>query len=213
MKRRNLVCGAALFLLIVGFAVAQDVLAPKAAPLAVILPPTPVYSNCGVGCTAWGSQAYYINGNSAPIAPGQTLAVQFRWKGTARFKNVYEANDVFANGPTIGARILNNTAGGLPGGLVRNLAVTNPNCPGGVPQACVYRLLGPPLFPAPGTKLWLCQYALNPTEEGGWFSSLSNNSTATNFAFNANGACVGVGVGWTQVGAGFLRPAFEVNGP
>jgi len=203
---RTLLCSAGVALFCVGLAAAQG---PQAAiPTSpVVLPPAPVYTNCGVGCTSWGSLAYYVNGTAAAVAPGQTLAVQFTWKGTASLTKVIEANLMFSGAGPIGAAILKDS-GGVPGATLAKL--TGPkSCPGTKNQPCTYKPRKG-LKVRAGTKLWLCQYALKPTDEGGWDESNNDNSRLSNFYINLVGTC-NAGASWANVGAGVIRPAFEIN--
>jgi len=203
---RTSLCSAGVALLCVGLAAAQG---PQAAisTRPVVLPPSPVYTNCGVGCTTWGGSAYYISGTAATVAPGQTLAVRFTWKGTASLTKVIEANLMFAGAGPIGAAILKDS-NGVPGATLAKL--TGPkSCPGTKNQPCTYKPRKA-LKVRAGTQLWLCQYALKPTDEGGWNESNSDKSRLNNFYLNLVGTC-NAGANWVNVGAGVIRPAFEIN--
>jgi hypothetical protein len=216
MKIRKILYSAALTLVVVGLASAQDVtvggLGVGVVPSnRVILPPKAVFSNCGVGCTSFGNQYWYISGDHASKFPGQTIATQFTWKGTAVFKNAYAANYMDSGTGPIGAAILTNSSAGLPGKILIPLKVTKNSCPGTVGQPCIYKPIKKPPKIKVGTKLWLCLYALKSTDLGGWLESFNDASTAKNFAGNYAGKCVTPQ--WIQVGASNPRGAFEINGP
>ena len=208
----KLLCSIVVAFLCAGVATAQDT--TISGPLAahpdnpVVLPPPPVYTNCGVGCTHWGNKAYYISGTAATEAPGQTIAVEFTWKGTQKLTKVIEANLMFSGAGPIGAAILRDE-NGKPGAVLTTLK-TKASCPGTANQPCTYKPPKPVAVKA-GTKLWLCQYALKTADEGGWDESVKDQSNAGNFYYNREGTCSTSPSNWLDQGSDYLRPAFEID--
>jgi hypothetical protein len=183
-------------------------------PQDVILPPAPVYSNCGVGCTSYNSStAYAISGTgvSSTYHPGETIATKFTPAATVTFTKALEANYCCFEGSSVNAvAYLMTSVGDLPGKVLTKMV--SKGCPGATGNLKVCKFLPPKgtkITLKKGASYWLCQDSPSPTTSYGWVLSVSNDSTATNFAYNDAAACVAKT--WAQVGAGVIRPAFEIN--
>lgn len=218
--RVSLFCAVAFVL--VTFAAAQDLQIGHIQE-GPVLPPAPMYTNCGTGCTSYNTaDGYFVSGTANTSSAGQVLAVKFTTTGVP-IKKVIEANSGYTT-PTVkvGAMLLKNVASsGLPGGAVVGGTLTVVGaCPPATGSApCTYK----PKKPVATTKkgvMWLCQYMLkaHPTAADLWMEAnndISKGGPPYNFAFINGGTSDGTCLKepWIGVPAsdGLNRPAFEIN--
>jgi hypothetical protein len=216
--RVSLCCAVALML--VTFAAAQDLKVGHIQEGAV-LPPAPIFTNCGVGCTSYNTASgYYVSGTASTTEDGQVLAVKFQTTGV-KITKVIAANSGYGTPVVKINSILLKNASGLPAGAVVGGALTVVgSCPPATGSApCTYKPKKPVATVKKGS-MWLCQY-LSKAHQGDvdlWMvsnSDISKGGPPYNFAFingsTSNGTCLNEP--WVGVPAsdGLDRSAFEIN--
>jgi hypothetical protein len=165
---------------------------------------TVVFSNFGPGMTFNTTQGYLIN--PAGATPPQTIAHRFTSTSNINFTSAQLALGLIAGNSNIQV-FLETDAGGLPGTILEtiNVNISSPFPPGGIVTATstLNTLL------TAGTNYWLVAFAQNATTRAEWNFSLTDFSTANNFAFNQIPSPTGP---WNAVPAGNIRSAFQING-
>ena len=177
----------------------------------VILPPAPIFSNCGTGCTSYNTtNGYYLSGSSIATSPNQTLAMGFTTAGRKAFVKALTPNTVYTtNGGATHANdtvyLMTSTSTG-PGNAVAKLTHT-----GSIPdfpklKTVKYTTTKKVEFKAK-TAYFLCESANGGNTQLLWMLSNSDSTSPFFFQITKN-SCLHQT--WINA-SGNIGAAFEIN--
>jgi len=172
-----------------------------------VLPPAPVYTNCGTGCTSYNTgSGYFVAGTGYD---GQVLAVSFTTTKKVKLTKVIEANSCYDGtsdcGKNLEAVLQADSSTGPGKVLATKVAAKVPIWPTSSPLT--YKFTKPVALKAK-TKYWLCQQMKKNTGTAVATWMLSSSDSSSDFYFQVTGSCKSTS--WNNAD-GNTRPAFEIN--
>jgi len=216
---KKILCGAAIALLFVTVASAQDfnkggVQGVNLHDSVVVLPPASIFSNCGTHCTSYNTgSGYYISGSSLSTGANQTLAMGFTPTATTTFTLAYTPNTVYtSNG--------GSSTGRMTAFLLNGSATTGPTTSlsplrqlGTIPDYTTiatikYKARRAVTFKA-GTTYYLCETEPVATVQLLWM--VSNSDLTSPFWFQDADTCTKTGTVWLNATGAANGAAFEIN--
>jgi hypothetical protein len=172
-----------------------------------ILPPAPIYTNCGTGCTSYDTgDGYFVAGTGYD---GQVLAVSFTTTKKVKLTKVISAGSCYDGtsdcGKNLEAVIQKDSSTG-PGKVITTKVVAKvPIWPTSSPLTFKFKK---PVALKAKTKYWLCEQMKASTGSAVAAWMLSSSDTSSDFYFQDTGSCVAST--WNDAD-GDTRPAFEIN--
>ena len=172
-----------------------------------VLPPAPVYTNCGTGCKSYNTgSGYFVAGTGYD---GQVLAVSFTTTKAAKIKKVIAADSCYDGTSDCGKNleaVLQADSSTGPGKVIATkVAAKVPLWPTSSPLT--YKFKKPVALKAK-TKYWLCGQMKNTTSTAVAAWMLSSSDSSSDFYFQVTGSCKASS--WNNAD-GNTRPAFEIN--
>lgn len=180
-----------------------------------VLPPWPIFSNCGTNCTSYNTgSGYYVSGTGVSGGPGQTLAMGFTPAKTVSFKQAFTPNAVYtANGGVSHGRLfaylLNGSATSGPTTKVAKL-ITNGYTPDYPLIRSVRYTSAKTVTLQAGVTYFLCETEPNSLVQLLWM--LSNTDLTSPFWFQDQDSCTASGLTWLNATGAVNGAAFAVVG-
>lgn len=212
----NLFCVAALAMLLVTFAAAQGTFAKggvqglRGLHGHAVLPPVPIFTNCGTDCTSYNTGAlYFISGTGLPVGAGQTIAMGFTVTKATNFARALTPNAVYtgnggASSGKISAYLLKSSFTLLA--PLQQIG-TIPDFP--AIRVMRYKKNGAPVRFAAHKTYFLCETEPAANVQIVWMAS--NNDLTSPFFFQNQDACIGTQLVWMKATGTAIGPAFEIK--